>query len=121
MAQKRIEYAQDNMLPRSQSGSTLHRMQSETIFGKNRGESAHSNNGGGGGSQARVIDMPKVVKGIHAQVASEDTLVIGERSEKTQPNGEATQKVKVENVTKQISEKIGGRQLTVERRKTFAG
>ena len=97
-------------------------MQSETIFGKNRGESAHSNNGGGGGgSQARVIDMPKVVKGIHAQVASEDTLVTGERSDKTQPNSEATQKVKLENVTKQSSEKIGGRQLTVERRKTFAG
>ena len=44
--------------------------------------------------------MPKVVKGIHAQVASEDTLVKGERSDETQPNGEATQKVKVKNVTK---------------------
>ena len=44
--------------------------------------------------------MPKVVKGIHAQVASEDTLVTGERSDKTQPNSEATQKVKLENVTK---------------------
>ena len=54
--------ASDNQaLPRSQSGSTLRRMQSETLFGRTRGESANSN----GGSQARVIEVPKVVKAIH--------------------------------------------------------
>ena len=69
MSKSGMARATDNQasLPRSQSGSTLRRMQSETVFGKPRGESVNSN----GGSQARVIEVPKVVKAIHVAPSSE--------------------------------------------------
>ncbi|TNV84454.1 hypothetical protein FGO68_gene13947 [Halteria grandinella] len=55
-------------LPRTGSGSALRRMKSESLFGSHvRGESAHSNNG----SQHRGIEVPKVVKGIHIDGASD--------------------------------------------------
>lgn len=55
-------------MPRTASGSALRRMKSENMFASHiRGESNHSNNG----SQHRGIEVPKVVKGIHVEGASD--------------------------------------------------
>lgn len=66
-----------SLIARSNSGTTLQRMKSETLFGKPRGDSVHSQNGG---SQARGIEVPKVVKGIHASNATETSRSPGVQS-----------------------------------------